>query len=467
MNQPGKKSPRNSELIRSIVFTVAIIILYRLLVLIPLPLVNQEALEELFLEYNQPAPISTISILALGLIPYISAYMLVEIGSLFIPFLKRLRGGDYSGRHKLKTYALLLTIIIGALHGYGLVNGFVEIASPTGLRVISVQGPIDYIIPIVTMLGGVFLLILLAELISRYGVGHGISVIILTGMLGKFGQDILRLHKLTNIDFNMGTSPGTFVLLIILAPIFLILSAVIFLKAKKPVLVSHSSLLKPVDYFQLNLCPSGVAALSWSFTVLMLLFFFYENFFSIFIIGSFFYTVTMLILCTGFSYFFAWGFLHPKRRVEKLLRRSWTLHNETPETLLRKVMIYNLPWSFFLYLFIVQANFNVPVVHLGDTGLFVGFAIMLDILDRINLSRRSTAGRFVKISEIHDVYDAAMIKNHIESEGIPCHLQGYYHRCLLYFFGPYIEISVMVPDNERERSKVLIRDFYESMGLVG
>jgi len=59
-----------------------------------------------------------------------------------------------------------------------------------------------------------------------------------------------------------------------------------------------------------------------------------------------------------------------------------------------------------------------------------------------------------------------MIKNHMQSEGIIGHFQGYYHRHLLYFFGPYIDISVMVLEKDREPAEELMRKYYDGLGLV-
>ena len=110
-------------------------------------------------------------------------------------------------------------------------------------------------------------------------------------------------------------------------------------------------------------------------------------------------------------------------------------------------------------------QFNLPF-SIGGSTLFLPIAISLDVLDRLNVLRKSKSGGLCKIAELHDVYDASMIKNHMQSKGIICHFQGYYHRHLLYFFGPYIDISVMVSERDRESAEELIRKYYNGLGLV-
>ena len=80
---------------------------------------------------------------------------------------------------------------------------------------------------------------------------------------------------------------------------------------------------------------------------------------------------------------------------------------------------------------------------LGGTGLIIAVAIILDLMEEVRLRKKGV--NLVKISELHDVPMAGLLKSLLEQKGLPCFLRGYYHRALLYFFGPYIEISVLVP----------------------
>ena len=121
----------------SIIITVVLVLIYRLGVQIQIPFINTEAAREVFKTfiYFGPGYIGRFSIFSLGLMPYVSAYLLVEICSLFIPFLKKLRIGDYAGRQKLKKIALLLTLPLGVLQGSGIISGLTEMSAPGGVRI--------------------------------------------------------------------------------------------------------------------------------------------------------------------------------------------------------------------------------------------------------------------------------------------------------------------------------------------
>ena len=60
-----------------------------------------------------------------------------------------------------------------------------------------------------------------------------------------------------------------------------------------------------------------------------------------------------------------------------------------------------------------------------------------------------------------------MIKKHMQSVGLSCHLQGYYHRQLLYFLGPYIDIRLMVDEQDLESAEIILKDHHNSLGLLG
>ena len=112
------KSTVNGQFVRQAAITILLIAIYRLGLYVPLPFVNETALADFFKRFGGPQ----ISILILGVMPCVSAYIVVEICSLFIPPLKKLRNGDFSGRRKLKRIALGLTLLLATVQGVGIVR---------------------------------------------------------------------------------------------------------------------------------------------------------------------------------------------------------------------------------------------------------------------------------------------------------------------------------------------------------
>jgi hypothetical protein len=99
------------------------------------------------------------------------------------------------------------------------------------------------------------------------------------------------------------------------------------------------------------------------------------------------------------------------------------------------------------------------IFNLQGIDLIITVAIFLDLMEEVRL--RQKGDRFTKVAELHDVPMAGLLKSLLEQKGLPCYLRGYYHRALLYFFGPYIEISVLVPGNRVIDAKNVIESYMD------
>lgn len=464
----SRRKGGNNEIVGGITVTLLLIILYRIGTHVSLPFVNEKAL----MVFGERT-FGRLSIFSLGIMPYVSAYILVEIGSLFIPFLKKLRRGYYKGRRRLKGWAYALAFFLAVFQSYGIVRSLTGMTSTNGTPILGITGIYDYAILIAILTGGVFFLICICELISKYGIGNGVSVIIFTGICARYGHNFVKTTKLFH-----EVGPGPYVLALVFAFV-IALATVVLLKTKVNMSLRHKLSGESVTFFQLNTCPSGTVAIVYAVSLIMLpvtlshFFGWGGRFIGILSSSGLGYNVLLAIFIFVFSYLFAYLFFHPKRRLDKMSERGW----QFPESdhvklnyLSRKLLVYNFPWTVLLCALaiiphVLITQFNLPF-YIGGSTMFLPIAISLDVLDRLNVLRKSKSGRLCKIAELHDVYDASMIIKHMQSEGIICHFQGYYHRHLLYFFGPYIDISVMVSERDRESGEELIRKYYNGFGLV-
>ena len=463
----------NPAFLRSVCITIFLILVYRLGFKIQIPFLNEDLLNE-FLKIQgifDSQATGRYSIFSLGLMPYFSAFVLVEIFSLFLPFLNKFRSGDYEGRRKLKQIALILTLVLSMLQGFALTKAFVSVRIGNETSILCITNNFEYFIVMMTLTASVFFLILICELISKYGIGHGISLIVITDICGDFFHSLGR-------NASVLKELGPLVYAIILFVIGLLAWLTILLLTTK---VSMGTLCdadnKPRRFFQFNFCPSGYIPITYATSIVMIpitILFYTESWRNIADAmnpGSFYYETSMLVCALFFSYLFAWLFLHPRRRIEKMMSRGWQFQTEeslSEKFLLKKLLIYNLPWTGFLCLLAITphlliSGMNIPF-YIGGTTIPIIVAISLDILDRYKFSNLEHAN-ISKIAELHDVYDAAMIKNHLTHEGISCYMQGYYHRHLLYFFGPHIEMSLVVPDEDQEAARKIIRNDYDGLGL--
>jgi preprotein translocase subunit SecY len=449
--------------------------MYRLGVQIQIPFINNEAAQEIFKTYRyfDHGYNRRFSIFALGLMPYISAYLLVEICSLFTPFLKKNRNGDYVGRQKLKKIALLLTLPLSVLQGSGIVNGLNKMAAPDGVKILYISSSYEYILLVAVLVASLYFLIFITELISKFGIGHGISIILLAGICSELSSSAIgNLGNFSEIELSM---------LLLLAAIFsfIVASTVILLRTKISIPIYRQFSERPLNIFQFNTCPSGNIAIGYASSIIMLpvtIFSFFDGshrFIDYIRPGSFLYIAFNVLLIFVLSFVFAVLFLHPKRRIIKLKQSGWEfpgLDETSVKCLVRKLVIYNLPWTLFLCVLVVLPSIQITVFEypffIGGASLYIAVVIGLDILDRYNIQRQSPSGQFVKIAEFHDIYDSSMIKRHIKSEGVQCHLQGFYHRHLFYFLGPYLEISLMVGNDKAEFCKGIIKNYYNGLGLI-
>ena len=463
------------EFLRAISVTILLISVYRLGILISIPFIDDNAINEYFKAYNYFSSTfaERVSIFSLGLMPFISAYILVEIFSLFIPPLKQLRKGDSSGRRKLKQIALSLALPLGILQASGIINGLKKMVPSDGIKILNINSNYEYILLVAILVGSMYLLIIISELISKFGIGHGISILILSGICVKIYDSINR-----NFTFFNKMESGIY-LLIILIYFFIALSAVILLRTKISIPIKHSNSEKSFTIFQFNTCPSGKIALFYAASIMMfpltvLTFFSIDiSFINVFMPGSLLYSIFFCFFVFVLSYLFAWFFFHPKKRLLRLKERGWKFSDPdhvAEKHLTRKMIIYNLPWTIFLCAIgvvpqILLTSFNIPF-YIGGSSLYIAVAIGLDVLDRYNVQRQTRSGRLVKIAEFHDVYDASMIKKHMESIGITCYFQGFYHRQLLYFFGPYIDISLMTEKGDAEFVQEILKEYYNGIGLL-
>lgn len=229
-----------NELARQIAFTIVLVTLFRLGISIPLPFINLAAFEGFFRE----SWMKTLSVFALGLMPYTTAYLLVEIGALLIPNLKRLRHNGYSGRCRLKQHALALTLLIAGLQAYGICQSLDFTCGPNGAPLLNSHNPYEKWMLILTLMGGAFLLIYITELISRYGIGNGISIMLLAGICSEFGHDIERL---LNHFYGIGIK----LYVISLLTLVLVLSPTVFLlKAERRGKVIHTAIEHPTSFLR-------------------------------------------------------------------------------------------------------------------------------------------------------------------------------------------------------------------------
>ena len=459
---------------KAALISILLIALYRAGVLVSIPFLNEAGIKAYFGESVYPTKSEgTFSIFMLGIMPYASSYVIIEVLSLFVPFLNRMRKAGFNGRRKLKRIALSFSIFLAIWQSNGVVNGLKEITLTDGASALKITTSFEHVLLVGLLVACFYGLVVICELITKFGIGNGISLVILSGMCGQF---ISRLPVHLDRYTFYGLASYFYAVIALFGLVFL---AYLLLKPTVTVPVQHEKTNSPpVDYLKLNLSPSSTEPLTYASTIIMLpitiaySFNLGTSFLDGFRPGTFWYNFVNVLIVMLFSFALGWAFLHPKRRIIKLKSWGWSIKGNDTEAaayLLKRQFIFNMPWTLFLCLMAVVpttliTGADVPF-YIGGSSLPLVVAISLDLIGRFRFSQK-TSHRPVKIAELHDIYDADMVRAHLESQGVDCHLQGYYHRKLLYFFGPIIDISLLVADQDQEKARELIRKYYNNFESV-
>ena len=190
------------ELKRRILFTLGILIVYRFGGHVPTPAIDTRALGEFFVQaqntlfglYDMFAggAFRKATVFALGIMPYISASIIIQLLGAVMPYFQKLQKEGEEGRKKITQYTRYGTVLISALQAYG-VSVFLENIPVTqsGLLVVPHPGMGFRLLTMLTLTAGTVLIMWLGEQIDDRGIGNGISLIIFIGIIARFPNAVL------------------------------------------------------------------------------------------------------------------------------------------------------------------------------------------------------------------------------------------------------------------------------------
>jgi preprotein translocase subunit SecY len=218
------------DLRRKLLFTLGILIIFRVIASIPVPGVNRSELAD-YIEGNQllgmlnlfsGSGLKNFSVVALGVYPYVTASIIMQLMTPVIPRLNELSNEGQQGRNKINQYTHWLTVPLAMLQAYGQALLFSRTA-PGGQPLIENFGLFDSdtflasAALIITMTAGTMLLVWMGELITEYGIGNGISIIIFGGIVASLPSAVGNL--LTGGSFSDNVIGTVFFVVIGLATI--------------------------------------------------------------------------------------------------------------------------------------------------------------------------------------------------------------------------------------------------------
>lgn len=186
---------KTKELRRKILYTIFLLIIFRLGEFITVPGVNKTALQQAlgnydalgFMDMISGGGLSQMSVLAMSITPYINSSIIMQLLTVAIPALERIaRDGD-EGRKKIAQYTRYLTIILAFIQSTGMYFGFTDL--------IENRNALSYLTVILSLTAGTAFLMWLGEKITENGVGNGISLIIFAGIVSRFPSIATTIYE--------------------------------------------------------------------------------------------------------------------------------------------------------------------------------------------------------------------------------------------------------------------------------
>ncbi|MEL7784107.1 preprotein translocase subunit SecY [Citromicrobium bathyomarinum] len=185
-----------TELRQRIWFTIVALIVFRFLSFVPLPGVNPQILGDLYDQtrggvldlFNtfSGGSLERMSLIALGVMPYITASIVVQMASALHPTLMALKKEGATGRQKLNQYTRYGTVFLCVIQGYFLATGLESYGAQSGLQAVVDPGIMFRIGAVISLVGGTMLLLWIGEQITARGIGNGVSLIIMAGIVAQF-----------------------------------------------------------------------------------------------------------------------------------------------------------------------------------------------------------------------------------------------------------------------------------------
>jgi preprotein translocase subunit SecY len=193
-----------TELKNRIWFTIGALIIFRMLSFVPLPGVDPVAQAALYANnaaggvldiFNtfSGGSLERMSLIALGVMPYITASIVVQLAASLSPTLAAIKKEGESGRKKLNQYTRYGTVFLTALQGYFLAAGLESLAAANGIGAVVEPGLMFRVVATISLVGGTMFLMWLGEQITSRGIGNGISLIIMAGIVAQLPRLVANL----------------------------------------------------------------------------------------------------------------------------------------------------------------------------------------------------------------------------------------------------------------------------------
>jgi preprotein translocase subunit SecY len=403
------------ELRRRILFTLALFVVYRLGEHMPTPGVNAAALagafrsqaNTLFGLYDMfvGGAFSRATVFALGIMPYISASIILQLLGAVVPYFEKLRKEGEEGQKKITQWTRYGTVLISIVQSYAYSIFLVNLGASQGLSVVPQPGFAFYFSTIITQTAGTILVMWLGEKITEYGIGNGISLIIFVNILGGVPNRLMQA-----VDSVRAGSLGPIQIAIILAVMVAVIAVVIVMtQATRKIPVQYAKRMVgrkmyggQSTHIPLRVNTAGVIPIIFASSIMILpttVAGFVHPDSPLANLAAWFnpygvlYNLFYAIIIVFFTYFYTAVVLNPNDLAENMRKYGGFIPGirpgrHTAQYIDKVLSRITLPGAFFLAAVavlpdIIIAMFKVRAVGFGGTSVLIVVGVALDTLQQV------------------------------------------------------------------------------------
>jgi len=395
-----------------ILFVLGSLVVFRALASIPIPGVDVVRLNEFFannqflglLNMFSGGGLSSLSIVMLGVSPYITASIIMQLMTMMIPRLKEMYHEEgEAGKKKFSQYSRLLTVPLAFIQGFG----FLRLLQSQG--VVSHLGSFELFSNIIVIMAGSILLMWIGELISEYGIGNGVSLLIFAGIVAGLPTTLSQLY----IGFEVSQLP--MLIGFVGVAIIIIYSIVFVTEAERPIPINYAKRVRGSKvyggvstYLPLKVNQAGVIPIIFAMSILlfpqMILNFLVNSsneiikstsdFALTILANSWVYAIMYFLLVFFFTYFYTAITFDPNAISQNLQKSGAFIPGVRPgektSSYLGKVLTrITLVGAIFLGIvavlpLILQAFTGIAALAIGGTALLIVVSVVLDLVKKID-----------------------------------------------------------------------------------
>lgn len=403
------------ELRRRILYTLGLLLIYRLGSFVTLPGINPEALQNLvnqvegngligLLNIFSGGAFSNASVFALGIMPYISASIVIQLLGILVPYFQKMQKEGESGRRKMNQWTRYLTIGVLLIQGPAyLANLYSQL--PASAFVLGSSNILFTISATIVLIAGTMFVMWLGEKITDKGIGNGVSLIIMVGIIARLPRAIIA-----EFTTRFSESTGGLVMLVVEFVIlfFIVAATIALVQATRRIPVQYAKRIignkqygGVRQYIPLKINSAGVMPIIFA-QALMFIPMLFGNFEATSGIAAafsdytgFWYNFTFAILVILFTYFYTAITVNPQNMAEDMKRNGGFIPGVKPgkntaefmDTVMSRI---TLPGSIFLALIAILPAFAMMLkinsnfaLFFGGTSLLILVGVVLDTLQQI------------------------------------------------------------------------------------